>query len=166
MRRLIAILVENEAGALSRVVGLFSQRNYNIETLSAAPTEDGSLSRITILTNGSNKVVEQLTKQLNKIVEVVKVVDLTDGLYLERTLMLVKIAAVGAQRDEICRMTDIFRGQIVDTGPSFYTVQLVGTQEKLAAFLEVIGPSAILEVASSGVCGLSRGEKALVIPNE
>jgi acetolactate synthase-1/3 small subunit len=161
MRRLIAVLLENEAGSLSRVVGLFSQRNYNIETLTVAPTEDASLSRITISTRGSDHVIEQITKQLNKLVEVVKVVDLSEGTHIEREMMLVKVRATGGQRAEVQRTADIFRGQIVDVGPSFYTVQLAGTSEKLDAFLEAIGNSIILEVVRSGVSGLSRGEKVL-----
>lgn len=161
MRRLIAVLLENEAGSLSRVVGLFSQRNYNIETLTVAPTEDSSLSRITITTRGSDHVIEQITKQLNKLVEVVKVVDLTEGEHIEREMMLVKVRASGGQRAEVQRTTDIFRGQIVDVGPSVYTIQLAGTSGKLDAFLEAIGGSIILEVVRSGVSGLSRGEKVL-----
>lgn len=161
MRRLIAVLLENEAGSLSRVVGLFSQRNYNIETLTVAPTEDASLSRVTISTRGSDYVIEQITKQLNKLVEVVKVVDLSEGAHIEREMMLVKVRATGGQRAEVQRTADIFRGQIVDVGPSFYTVQLTGTSHKLDAFLEAIGNSIILEVVRSGVSGLSRGEKVL-----
>ena len=163
MRRLIAVLLENEAGALSRVVGLFSQRNYNIESLTVAPTEDPSLSRITIATRGSERVIEQITKQLNKLIEVLKVVDLCDGAHIEREIMLVKVRAAGAQRAELQRMADIFRGQIVDVGSSFYTVQLVGASEKLDAFLEAVGAGAILEVVRSGVSGLSRGEKVLSV---
>ncbi|MEJ2668764.1 MAG: acetolactate synthase small subunit [Gammaproteobacteria bacterium] len=163
MRRLIAVLLENEAGSLSRVVGLFSQRNYNIESLTVAPTEDASLSRVTIVTFGSEQVIEQITKQLNKLVEVVKVVDLTDGPHIEREIMLVKVRAAGSQRAELQRTADIFRGQIVDVGSSFYTVQLVGTSEKLDAFLAAVGLGAILEVVRSGVSGLSRGEKVLAL---
>lgn len=163
MRRLIAVLLENEAGSLSRVVGLFSQRNYNIETLTAAPTEDGSLSRITIATRGSDHVIEQITKQLNKLVEVIKVVDLTDAEHIEREMMLAKVRATGGQRAEVHRTVGIFRGQIVDVGPSFYTVQISGTSDKLDAFLDAIGTSIVLEVVRSGVSGLSRGEKVLAL---
>ncbi|PID44271.1 MAG: acetolactate synthase small subunit [Proteobacteria bacterium] len=161
MRRIISVLLENEPGALSRVVGLFSQRNYNIETLAVAPTEDPTLSRMTITTRGSDKVIEQITKQLNKLVEVVKLVDLTDGLYIERELILIKVKASGAHRSEVKRTTDIFRGYIVDVTSTTYTVQLVGDSEKLDAFIQAIGSSNVLEVVRSGVSGIARGEKVL-----
>jgi acetolactate synthase-1/3 small subunit len=164
MKRIISILLENEAGALSRVVGLFSQRNYNIETLAVAPTEDPSLSRLTVTTSGTDQVVEQITKQLNKLVEVVKLVDLTEGTHIERELMLIKIKApAGEERAEIKRTVDIFRGQIVDVTPSIYTVQLVGDAHKLDGFLQAIGRTRILEVVRSGVLGIARGEKVLSI---
>ena len=161
MRHIISILMENEAGALSRVVGLFSQRGYNIESLTVAPTEDDSLSRLTVMTCGDDKKIEQITKHLNRLVEVVKLVDLTESAHIERELMLVKVKATGAQRAEIKRCTDIFRGVIVDVSPTVYTVQLTGTSSKLDAFLETVGDINILEAVRSGVCGLSRGEKIL-----
>lgn len=161
MRRIISVLLENEPGALSRVVGLFSQRNYNIETLTVAPTEDETLSRLTVTTTGSDKVIEQITKQLNKLIEVVKLVDLTEGSHIERELMLVKLKATGAQRAEIKRTTDIFRGQIVDVTPSVYVVQLAGESDKLDAFIQAIGTAGVLEVVRSGVSGIARGEKVL-----
>jgi len=161
MRRIISVLLENEAGALSRVVGLFSQRNYNIETLTVAPTDDDSLSRLTVTTSGSDKVIEQITKQLNKLVEVVKLVDLTEGAHIERELMLAKIKASGAQRSEIKRLVDIFRGQIVDVSNSAYTVQITGNSEKLDAFINSIAEGGVLEVVRSGVSGIARGEKVL-----
>ncbi|MAL94685.1 MAG: acetolactate synthase small subunit [Haliea sp.] len=162
MRRIISILLENEPGALSRVVGLFAQRGYNIETLNVAPTEDATLSRLTLTTIGDDRVMEQITKQLNKLVDVVKLVDLTEGAHIERDLMLIKVRAVGgSQRDEIKRSTDIFRGQIVDVGPNTYTIQLVGTGEKLDAFVAAMADAEILEVVRSGVAGISRGEKIL-----
>ena len=161
MRRIISILIENEAGALSRVVGLFSQRNFNIESLTVAPTEDPTLSRMTITTVGDEHVIEQITKQLNKLIEVVKLVDLTEGLHIERELMLVKVKATGAQRAELKRTSDIFRGQIIDVTKAVYTVQLAGTSDKLDAFLEAVGDSSILEVVRSGVSGIARGEKVL-----
>jgi acetolactate synthase-1/3 small subunit len=161
MRRIISILIENEAGALSRVVGLFSQRNFNIESLTVAPTEDDTLSRMTITTTGDDRVIEQITKQLNKLIEVVKLVDLTEGLHIERELMLVKVKATGAQRAELKRTSDIFRGQIIDVTKTIYTVQLAGTSDKLDAFLEAVGDSSILEVVRSGVSGIARGEKVL-----
>ncbi len=138
MRRIISVLMENEAGALSRVVGLFAQRNYNIETLTVAPTEDATLSRLTLTTSASDTQVEQITKQLNKLIEVVKLVDLTDGEHIERELMLIKLKATGTQRDEIKRTADIFRGQIVDVTHNAYTIQLTGTSEKLDAFLRAM----------------------------
>ncbi len=163
MRHIISILLENEAGALSRVVGLFSQRNYNIETLTVAPTDDATLSRLTLTTLGDDHKIEQITKQLNKLVEVVKVVDLSEGAHIERELMLVKVKATGAMRAEIKRTCDIFRGQIVDVTASVYTVQLVGTSDKLDGFLEALAETAILEVVRSGVSGMSRGEKVLSV---
>ncbi|TGD71581.1 acetolactate synthase small subunit [Mangrovimicrobium sediminis] len=161
MRRIISILLENEPGALSRVVGLFSQRGYNIETLNVAPTDDPTLSRLTLTTKGDDLHIEQITKQLNKLVDVVKLVDLTDGAHIERDLMLIKVRAVGAARDEVKRTTDIFRGQIVDVGPTVFTIQLVGTSDKLDAFVAAMTDVDILEVVRSGVAGISRGEKVL-----
>ncbi|MEZ5555096.1 acetolactate synthase small subunit [Haliea sp.] len=161
MRRIISILLENEPGALSRVIGLFSQRGYNIETLNVAPTEDVTLSRLTLTTTGDDKTMEQITKQLNKLVDVVKLVDLSEGAHIERDLMLIKVRASGAMRDEIKRTTDIFRGQIVDVGPNTYTIQLTGTGEKLDSFVAAMAEADILEVVRSGVAGISRGEKVL-----
>ncbi|HSC75627.1 MAG TPA: acetolactate synthase small subunit [Pseudomonadales bacterium] len=161
MRRIISVLLENEPGALSRVVGLFSQRGYNIETLTVAPTEDATLSRLTLTTIGDDKIIEQITKHLNKLVDVVKLVDLTEGSHIEREIMLIKVRASGTQRAEIKRCVDIFRGQIVDVTSTIYTVQLVGSSSKLDAFLEAVGDAAILEVVRSGVSGIARGEKVL-----
>ncbi len=153
--------MENEPGALSRVIGLFSQRNYNIESLTVAATEDPTLSRLTLTTAGKEEVIEQITKNLNKLIEVVKLVDLSESAHIERELMLVKIKASGAQRAEIKRTADIFRGQIVDVSPSLYTVQLAGTTDKLDSFIQAIGPASILEVVRSGVTGIARGDKVL-----
>lgn len=163
MRRIISLLMENEAGALSRVIGLFAQRNYNIETLTVAPTEDATLSRLTLTTSATDAQVEQITKQLNKLIEVIKLVDLTDGEHIERELMLIKVKATGSQRAEIKRTADIFRGQIVDVTHNAYTIQLAGTSDKLDAFLRALSETAVLEVVRSGVSGLSRGEKVLSI---
>lgn len=163
MRHIISVLLENEPGALSRVVGLFSQRNYNIETLTVAPTEDPTLSRLTLTTVGQDEVIEQITKNLNKLVEVVKLVNLSESAHIERELMLVKIKATGAQRAEVKRTTDIFRGQIVDVTSSVYTVQLTGTSDKLNSFIEAVGPTSVLEVVRTGVSGIARGEKVLSI---
>ena len=161
MRHIISILLENEPGALSRVVGLFAQRGYNIETLTVAPTEDETLSRLTMTTTGDERKIEQITKQLNKLVEVVKLVDLSEGPHIERELMLIKVKAIGAQRAEIKRTADIFRGQIVDVSPSVYTIQLTGTSDKLEAFIESIGAGCVLETVRTGGSGIARGEKVL-----
>jgi len=163
MRHILSVLLENEPGALSRVVGLFSQRNFNIESLSVAVTDDPTLSRITITTIGIDKVVEQITKQLNKLVDVVKVVDLTEGDHLERELMMVKYKASGAAREEIKRTADIFRGQIIDITPTTYVVQLVGSSKKLDSFIEALDNSNLIEVVRTGVSGIARGEKTLSI---
>lgn len=161
MRHIISILLENEPGALARVVGLFAQRSYNIETLTVAPTEDPTLSRMTITTSGPDRVIEQITKQLNKLIEVVKLVNLTEGEHLERELMLIKVKASGAQRAEIKRTADIFRGQIVDVTANVYTIQLTGATDKLEAFIQAIGANCILETVRTGVSGIARGEKTL-----
>ena len=147
MRRIIAILLENEAGALSRVVGLFAQRNYNIETLTVAPTEDETLSRLTVTTRGDASKIEQITKQLNKLIEVVKVMDITDGDHVERELMLIKLRAEGTARAEIKRTTEIFRGQIIDVTDTTYTVQLTGPSGKLDSFIRAIDKAAVSEIA-------------------
>ncbi|MCH1488638.1 acetolactate synthase small subunit [Pseudomonadales bacterium] len=160
-RRILSLLMENEAGALSRVVGLFSQRGYNIETLNVAPTNDKSLSRLTLTTIGDERKIEQITKQLNKLIDVIKLVDLTEGSHIERESMLIKVRATGAMREEIKRTTDIFRGQIVDVNSTLYTIQLIGTQQKLDAFIEAVKDANILEVVRSGVSGIARGEKIL-----
>ncbi|MDC9597731.1 acetolactate synthase small subunit [Xenorhabdus anantnagensis] len=162
MRRILSVLLENESGALSRVVGLFSQRGYNIESLTVAPTEDPTLSRMTIQTKGDAKVLEQIEKQLHKLVDVLRVNELTAGPHVEREIMLVKLQASGYGREEIKRSTDIFRGQIVDVTSTLYTVQLVGTSEKLDAFLDSVREVAeIVEVVRSGIVGVSRGEKIM-----
>ncbi len=161
MRHILSILVENEAGALSRISGLFSARGYNIESLTVAPTEDATMSRMTIVTVGSDEVIEQITKQLNKLVEVVKVVDLTDGNHIERELMLVKVRAAGKDRDEMKRLADIFRGRILDVTDKSYTIELTGTGSKLDAFLQAIEPGVILETVRTGASGIGRGERIL-----
>jgi acetolactate synthase I/III small subunit len=161
MKHIISLLLENEAGALSRVVGLFSARGYNIESLSVAPTEDPSLSRMTIETAGSDDVIEQITKHLNRLIEVVKVVDLTEGAYSARELMLVKIRAVGKEREEMKRMADIFRGRIIDVTDKSYTIELTGDADKNSAFLQAIDKTAILETVRTGPVGIGRGERVL-----
>ncbi|MFT4560625.1 MAG: acetolactate synthase-1/3 small subunit [Gammaproteobacteria bacterium] len=161
-RHIISILLENEAGALSRVAGLFSARAYNIESLSVAPTEDPTISRLTLVTSGSVDIVEQITKQLNKLVDVIRLVELNEGRSIERELMLIKVrAAGGEQREEMKRLVDIFGGRIMDVTESTYTIEIVGDGDKLNAFIEVVSAKRILEVIRSGVLGILRGNKAL-----
>ena len=161
MRHIISILLENESGALSRVAGLFSARGYNIESLSVAPTEDASLSRMTLVTRGDDAIIEQITKQLNKLIDVVKLTDLTEGVHIEREMMIVKLLASGEMRDELKRRTDIYRGRIIDVTDSTYTVELTGAGDKLDAFLGGVQDELIMEVVRSGVMGIARGEKSL-----
>ena len=163
MRHILSVLMENESGAMSRVVGLFSARGYNIDSLSVSATEDKTLSRMTIVTHGDDVVIEQITKQLNKLIEVVKVVDLNESRFVERELMLVKVRAVGKDRDEILRLTDIYRGQVVDVTDKSYTVEVTGTTDKLDSFLETVGKPLILETVRTGAVGIGRGERILKI---
>jgi acetolactate synthase-1/3 small subunit len=164
MRHIISILMENEAGALSRVAGLFSARGYNIESLTVAPTEDPSLSRMTLVTRGTEAVIEQITKQLNKLIDVVKLLDLTEGPHIEREMMLIKVKALGnEQREEIKRLADIFRGHIIDVTDSSYVIELTGTGEKVDGFIQALDSKTILEVVRSGVSGIARGEKSLKV---
>ena len=161
MRHIISVLLENEPGALSRVVGLFSARGYNIETLTVAPTEDRSLSRMTIVTSGSDDVIEQITKHLNRLIDVVKVVDLIETPYIERELMLIKVRAVGKEREEMKRMADIFRGRVIDVTDKSYTIELTGDAAKLDAFIDGVDRTAILETVRTGTSGIGRGERIL-----
>ena len=163
MRHVISVLVENEAGALSRVVGLFSARGYNIETLTVAPTEDKSLSRMTIVTTGSDEVIEQIIKHLNRLIEVVKLIDLTESAFIDRELMLIKVRAVGKEREEMKRMADIFRGRIIDVTDRSYTVELTGDGSKLDAFIDALDRAAILETVRTGCSGIARGERVLKV---
>ena len=163
MRHVISILLENESGALSRVAGLFSARGYNIESLTVAPTEDPTLSRMTLITRGSDEIIEQITKQLNKLVDVVKLMDLTEGSHIEREMLLVKVKASGAAREEAKRLADIFRGHIIDVTDTTYTIELTGTGDKLDAFILALGKTGIIEVVRSGPSGIGRGEKGLHI---
>ncbi len=163
MRHIISILVENESGALSRIAGLFSARGYNIESLTVAPTDDTSLSRMTIVTTGTEEIIEQITKQLNKLVDVVRLVELTESLHIEREMMLTKVTALGGMRDEIKRLTDIFRGRIIDVSDTSYVIELTGDSDKLDAFIKAVGGKSIIEVVRSGVTGIARGEKALKV---
>jgi acetolactate synthase-1/3 small subunit len=154
--------MENEAGALSRVAGLFSARGYNIESLTVAPTEDPTLSRMTLVTRGSDEIIEQITKQLNKLIDVVRLMELTEGPHIEREMMMIKVKTSGAgAREEIKRMVDIFRGNIIDVTPSTYTIEMTGDAKKLDAFIVALDKTPILETVRSGVSGISRGPKAL-----
>ena len=163
MRHIISILLENEAGALSRVAGLFSARGYNIETLTVAPTEDKSLSRLTIVTSGSDEVIEQITKQLNKLIDVIKVVDLSEAAHIERELMLIKVRATGKDREEMKRMAEIFRGRIIDVTDSTYVIELTGRGSKLDAFIQAIDDGLILETVRTGVSGIGSGDRILKV---
>ena len=158
-RHVISVLLENEPGALSRVVGLFSARGYNIESLTVAPTEDPSISRMTIISLGNDELIEQITKHLNRLIEVIKVVDLTEGEHSERELMLVKVHAVGKEREEMKRLSDIFRGRIIDVTDKTYTIELTGDTGKLDAFLKAIDPASVLEMVRPGACGIRRGDR-------
>ncbi len=160
MRHIISILLENESGALSRVAGLFSARAYNIESLSVAPTDDPSLSRMTIVTTGTDEIIEQINKQLNKLVDVVKLADMTADVHVERELMLIKVNATDGERDEVKRLVDIFNGRVIDVTDTTYTIEITGNGEKLNAFMEALSSISILEVVRSGLIGISRGEKA------
>jgi acetolactate synthase-1/3 small subunit len=153
--------MENEAGALSRVAGLFSARGYNIESLTVAPTEDLSMSRMTLVTRGSDEVVEQITKQLNKLVDVIKLIDLAESAHIEREIMMVKVHAQGSYREEVKRLTEIFRGSIIDVTATSFIIEVTGAQDKLDAFLNALEEQAVFEVVRSGATGISRGEKGL-----
>ena len=161
MRHILSLLMENESGALSRVSGLFSARGFNIESLTVAPTEDPTVSRMTLVTSGSDEIIEQITKHLNKLVEVIKVVDLNDSNRIERELMLIKITAKGDGREELKRMVEIFRGRVIDVTENTYTIEMTGAGDKLDAFIDALDNKLILEVVRSGVSGISRGDKAI-----
>ena len=163
MRHIISILIENESGALSRVAGLFSARGYNIESLSVAPTEDPSLSRMTLVTTGNDNEVEQITKQLNKLVDVVKLVDLSEGEHIEREMMLIKVRAEKGMRDEMKRLSEIFRGKIIDVTENSFVIEMTGDSAKLDAFINAISDDYIVEVVRTGVSGIARGSKALTL---
>jgi acetolactate synthase-1/3 small subunit len=160
-RHIISVLVENEAGALSRISGLFSARGYNIETLTVAPTEDASMSRMTIVTTGSEDVIEQITKQLNKLIEVVKVIDLSEAEHIERELMLIKVRAGQKEREDMKRMADIFRGRIIDVSDNTYTIELTGDTRKLDAFIQALDQGTIIETVRTGASGIGRGNRVL-----
>ena len=161
MRHIISILIENESGALSRVAGLFSARGYNIESLTVAPTEDPSLSRMTLVTRGSEDIVAQIIKQLNKLIDVVKLIDLAETSHIERELMMVKIKTTEQTRADIRSVVDIFRGRILDVTPSSYVIEMTGASEKLDAFISALSADTVIEVVRSGATGISRGERGL-----
>jgi len=161
MRHILSLLMENETGALSRVSGLFSARAFNIESLTVAPTEDPTISRMTLVTSGSDEIIEQITKHLNKLVDVIKVIDLNESRHIERELMLIKLLAKGNNREEIKRLVDIFRGRIIDVTENTYTIEMTGAGDKLDAFIGALEDGAILEVVRSGVSGIARGDKAI-----
>jgi len=164
MRHIISLLVENESGALSRIAGLFSARGYNIESLTVATTEDPTLSRMTIVTTGSDRIIEQITKQLNKLIDVVKLLDMTEGNFIEREMMFVKIRAEGeAKRSEIQRLSDIFRARIIDVTDSTFCVELTGSGDKLDAYLNTLYEGDVIETVRSGSMGITRGKKALTL---
>ncbi|AUB83997.1 acetolactate synthase small subunit [Candidatus Thiodictyon syntrophicum] len=161
MRHIIAVLLENEAGALSRVAGLFSARGYNIESLTVAPTDDPTLSRMTLVTTGNEEIVEQIKKQLNKLIDTVKLLDLTEGPHIEREMMMIKVRAEGENRQELKRLVDIFRAKIIDVTDTSYVVELTGASKKLDAFIDAVPEGLIVEVVRSGPTGIARGEKGL-----
>lgn len=163
MRHIISLLMENESGALSRVSGLFSARGYNIESLNVAPTEDETLSRMTIVTSGSNEVIEQIIKQLNKLIDVVKVLDLNDGRHIERELMIVKVKATSKYRDEIKRISDTFGGRIVEMAEATFTIELTGPTSELDAYLDSLDKVTIIETVRTGALGIGRGDRILKI---
>jgi acetolactate synthase-1/3 small subunit len=162
MKHIISIILENESGALSRVAGLFSARAYNIESLTVAPTDDPSLSRMTIVTSGTDEIIEQINKQLNKLIDVVKLIDFTGHVHVARELMLIKVHATGEERDEVKRLADIFRGNVIDVTDTTYTIEITGNSEKIDAFVESLSSITIHEMVRSGLIGISRGEKALI----
>jgi len=161
MRHIISILIENESGALSRVAGLFSARAYNIESLTVAPTDDPSLSRMTLVTTGSDEIVEQVCKQLNKLIDVVKLVNLTDDVHVERELILIKVKAENEARDEVKRIVDIFNGHVIDMTDTTYTLEVTGDSEKIDALLKALEHITMLEVVRSGQLGMGRGAKGM-----
>ena len=162
MRHILSLLLENEAGALSRVSGLFSARGFNIESLTVAPTEDPTVSRMTLVTSGSDQIIEQITKHLNKLIDVIKVIDLNENAHIERELLLIKIVTKDGSREEIKRLNDIFRGRIIDVTDKSYTIEMTGDGEKLDAFIFSLDQKSILEVVRSGVSGIARGDKAIL----
>ena len=159
MRHIISVILENEAGALSRVSGLFTQRGFNIESLTVAQTNDVNLSRMTIVSSGNDRVLEQIVKQLNKLIEVVKVSDLTSQDHVERELMLVKISSILKDNVDLKELVEIFGCKVVDVTEKIYTIEVSGKTKKINAFLDAFDASNIIEVSRTGVTGISRGKK-------
>jgi len=155
----ISLLVDNQPGVLSRISGMFSGRGYNIESLCVAATMDPLVSRITLVTSGDQLIIEQINKQLNKLVNVIKVHDLTQTSFVERQMALVKVRARPAQKAEILRLVDIFRSKVVDVSSTYYTIEVTGTGDKLEAFLDLIKPMGIKEIARTGAIALSRNKR-------
>ncbi|KPV40426.1 acetolactate synthase [Thiohalorhabdus denitrificans] len=162
MRRVISVLLENEAGALSRVAGLFSARGYNIEGLSVAPTDDEGVSRMTIVTWGDDQILEQIIKQLRKLVEVIKVTDLTEGAHVEREMVLLKVQAEsGDERAEVKRIADIYRSRIIDITDTSYTLEVTGDGQKVQSMVELFEPSRVVEVVRTGAIAIGRGARGM-----
>ena len=166
MRHIISVLVENEFGVLARVAGLFSARGFNIESLCVAETLDPTLSIMTIVTTGNELILEQILKQLNKLINVIKVVDFKDLDYVAREMILVKVSAENEKREEVLRLTEIFRGNIVDVSPKTYTVMITGDEEKIRAFLNLLKPFGIKELVRTGPIAIPRGDKIIKIRKE
>ncbi len=159
MKHTLSVLVENKPGVLSRVTGLFSGRGFNIESLCVAQTMDPAISHITLVTHGDEQIMEQITKQLHKVIDVFKVVDVSEGDFVEREMVLVKVKAEGNTRAEVLRMVDIFRGKIVDVSPKEYSIELTGDEKKIKAVLELLRPLGIKEVARTGTIAMARSKK-------
>jgi len=159
MRHVISVLVENEPGVLVRVSGLFSGRGFNIESLNVAETLDPAISRMTLVTTGNEQIIEQIIKQLNKLVNVVKVVDLTGSDFVDREMILIRVKAEASSRAEVLRILDIFRGRVVDVSPKSYTLEITGNEKKVQAVVELLAPFGILEVVRTGKVAISRGRK-------
>jgi acetolactate synthase-1/3 small subunit len=157
MRRTISILVENESGVLARIAGLFSARGYNIDSLSVAETLDPSVSCMTIVTHGSDQIIEQITKQLHKLINVIKVTDLTEGDYIARQLVLIRVTADSASRAEALRIVDIFRAKVVDVTPKSFTVEVTGGDKKIEGIIALLRPLGIKEIVRTGKVAVNRG---------
>jgi acetolactate synthase I/III small subunit len=165
VRHVISILVENEFGVLARVAGLFSGRGFNIESLCVAETLEPHLSAMTIVTTGSDSILEQVLKQLNKLINVIKVTDFKDTEYVSREMVLVKVRAEEKTREELLRMVEIFRGRVIDVSPKTYTLEITGNEEKIAAFLNLVKPLGIKEIVRTGQIAMVRGDR-IVRPKE